>query len=273
MYIYPRLTLSAAVEATKIVSSVDPLELRRRQDGAAVIDPSALFSPTGGHRVNQDHLKMLRKLVRELADSCSFPEPPDMKIRQSFDMNCGIILYEKMEINPSEASSLGVWAHMTCILLPDIVRWRFWGDTTSEDRFIGSARGLRRNTFGRLWWRSYLLRDESNKENPYYLLSQFGEDDLVQITERPSLAGSSRLAKQILYSFLNIAGEAQSVVGEKEVKDRPLLRDAVKRIRRLLPFIMFDALDDQTLKTMVDDPFKKSADYFSTVNSKSNFSV
>lgn len=261
MYLYPRLTLSAAAEISKSKSVLDTLMLRQTHDGNKfIVDDSALYAPTGGHRVDSQHLKTLRKLVRECADNLGFPEQPDVQTRQTFDTQCSIILFQNMNLTPSEASSLGVWSHMTCILLPDIVRWRFGGDATSEDRFIGSARGLRRNTFGRLWWRAYLLHEPAWTDDQFYLLSQFGEDDLVQITERPSLAGSPLLAKQVLLSFLEISQGLKQSTADTQIRDRALLRDVVKRIRRLLPIVVFEALDPQTLKGLIDDLFVKSVE-------------
>ncbi len=266
MYLYPRLTISAAIEITKQKAALDPWVLRQTHDGNNfVVDDSALYSPTGGHRIDAQHLKKLRALVRDCADNLTFPEPPDVQTRQVFDAQCSVILYREMGITPSEASSLGVWAHMTCILLPDIVRWRFGGDATTEDRFIGSARGLRRNTFGRLWWRAYLLHEPSWEDDPFYLLTKFGEDDLVQITERPSLAGHPRLAKQILLSFLEVNQMLRESDIEADIRDRQLLRDVVKRIRRLLPIVMFEALDDFTLKNLIDELFVKSVQYLQRV--------
>lgn len=258
MYLYPRLTFSAAQEIARQKAALDPVILRETHQGNnAVVDDSALYAPTGGHRINVQQLKELRSIVRQCADELGFPALPDVETRQNFDTRCSILLHQHMGISPSEAGSLGVWAHLTCILLPDIVRWRFGGEATSEERFIGSARGLRRNTFGRLWWRAYLLYEPSWDE-PFYLLGQFGEDDLVQITERPSLAGSPRLAKQILVSFLEVSRILRESGGETEIRDRQLLRDVVKRVRRLLPIIMFEALDSASLKTLIDDLFVKS---------------
>lgn len=260
MLLYPRLTLSVAMQIAKQKSSIDPIVLRQtHSNNEFVVHKSALYAPTGGSKVSIDKLKEVRELVRKCANELGFPELPNLQSRNLFDQKCGILLLENMLVSPSEASSLGVWSHLTCVLLPDIVRWRFAGDTTAEERFIGSARGVRRNTFGRLWWRAFLLYEESYEEDPYFLLGQFGEDDLVQITERPSLAGHPRLAKQILLSFLDLKLN-QHLQGD--FTEREILRDVVKRVRRLLSLVMFEALDSDTLKLTVDDLFSKSASSF-----------
>jgi hypothetical protein len=159
-------------------------------------------------------------------------------------------MHEMMDISPSEASNPGVWAFMACVMWPDIVRWRFPGnsDGTSRERFIGG----RRNTFGRVWWRAYILRQPAS-ERPYELLDLLGEDELVQITERPSLAGNPLLAKMVCRTFLDATSEPSDTP-----QSRALLRDAMKRLRRLLPMVSFDALDDQTLKSLIDEVFRAS---------------
>ena len=60
------------------------------------------------------------------------------------------------------------------------MRWRFPGsnDVTSRERFVENNRGVR-NTFGRVWWRAHNLYQEG-LEDPYMLLDQLGEDELVQ---------------------------------------------------------------------------------------------
>ena len=48
------------------------------------------------------------------------------------------LLHERMDISPAEASSQGVWAFVACVMLPDVVRWRFpGGEATTLERFLG----------------------------------------------------------------------------------------------------------------------------------------
>src|SRR5262249_30895389 len=139
------------------------------------------------------------------------------------------------------------------IVLPDIVRWRFPGarGITTDERFLGGTRGLR-NTFGRLWWRAQILYQPGQIE-PYGYLNLLGEDDLVQITERPNLAGNTALARQTCRSFLQTARVSPSVTRSD------LLRDGMKRLRRLLPLLSFQSLDSGVLADVVDEVFTQSA--------------
>lgn len=116
MYLYPRLTLSAAQEIAKQNIALDPAMLRHTHEGNHfVTDESALYAPTGGHRIEPQQLKELRRSVRQCADQLGFPEAPDIETRHNFDALCSILLHQQMKITPSEASSLGVWAHMTSL--------------------------------------------------------------------------------------------------------------------------------------------------------------
>lgn len=248
MYLYPRLPTHIASLRTKkyCSNSIDDL---RKQSGLK--HSAASYAPTGGNRVNEELLGQIQHKVRVLAGENGYPNRITLADRQLFDAQCAILLYEKMDITPSEAANLGVWAFMTCVLLPDIVRWRFPGNKakTHSERFIGSRSGWRRNTFGRLWWRAYLLR-LPQEDDPYRLLYALNEDELVQITERPSLAGSPMLARQIGISFLQII--------ELSIPRKELMRDGVKRIRRLLPILSFDLLDGNMLQHIIDETFEHS---------------
>jgi hypothetical protein len=252
VYLYPRLPMRIAQELAEDRANRSPAELR--SPNGELDHPAVWYAPTGGNRVDEKTLREIQHLVRDCADRLEYPAPVDDLQRHRFDAECAVILYENMGIGPAEAAQLGVWAFMTCIMLPDIVRWRFPGEAekTPIERFIGSARGLRRNTFGRLWWRAYLLC-LPDAEKPYELLSRLSEDDLVQITERPSLAGSSALVRQVCISFL------QTVELDSQMPRRELIRDAVKRVRRLLPMISFDMLDRSQLQDMIDEIFLNSA--------------
>jgi len=91
-------------------------------------------------------------------------------------------------------------------------------------------------------------------ESPYGLLERLGEDELVQIMERPGIAGSPVLAKQICHSFLETCQANGKISNASE-----LWRDAMKRLRRLLPLISFDALDEEVLRQLINDIFAESA--------------
>ncbi len=249
MLLYPRLLKS---DEKKLVSHLATMSIEEARQESSTEHPDAIYAATGGHRVKKADLEQLQSAMRDLAQQCGYPEQPDDQQRRRFDAASGQLLYERMRISPAEAAHPGVWIFLACVLLPDIVRWRFPGKAgkTSEDHFLWKSRGVR-NTFGRVWWRAYILH-QAAAEHPFELLYWLGEDELVQIMERPTIAGSRALAKQICRSFNHAIGTASGI------SRSDLLRDAMKRLRRLLALISFDALDEEVLREMVDSIFAES---------------
>ena len=241
--LYPKISLAYAEKLALEYMGLDVPMLKNR---GQVSSPYAYFTPTGGNRVTVDLLEALQTEIRQCAIKLGYPERVNDEASRKFDIECGIICYEKMHLHPSEASAIEIWAFITCVLLPDIVRWRFPGeDHTSIERFLGSDRGLRRNTFGRLWWRSYLLKSPEFK-NPYSYIYSLFEDDLVQMTERNSLAASQKLIQKFCGEYL------KAITSHPDIPRRTIIREATKRVKRLLSFINFDVLDDQALTSTME---------------------
>ena len=261
MYLYPRITLSAARQFAEQLGGESAVVLRAEysSDHSLIHPQRSLFAATGGTRADTNVLRQCRSGVRKVADQLGFPDLPSTNTAQTFDVEAAVVLYEVMQIAPAEASSLEVWAHMTCIMMPDIVRWRYHGERTPHERFIGSGRGARRNTFGRLWWRAYLFRDVQNEHDPYWLLRLLGEDDHVQITERPSIAGSDTLARQIVVSLHETWEGLHRGGVSPSFSERELLRDTMKRIRRRLSMTAFDLLEPEVRHQVVTNIFSASA--------------
>jgi len=100
-----------------------------------------------------------------------------------------------MEIVPADAAEPGVWAFLCCVAVPDLACWRFPGRT--RERLLGGPR----NALRRLWWRAYVL-DRGSREG---LSGRLGEDETVQIMERPTLAGNPRVATTLADAHLRRA--------------------------------------------------------------------
>jgi hypothetical protein len=213
-----------------------------------------------GSKVSEGDLEKLQSDVQSCAQKFGYPNPAGEQDLRSFDTECGQLLHESLKLHPSEASHLEMWAFLTCVLLPDVVRWRFPGDATTEERFIGSDRGLRRNTFGRLWWRSYLMH-QPNLDNPYEFFDLLHEDDLVQITERNSIAASRKLTAVFVQAFVTAVAEYE------DIPRREIMRETIKRVRRLLSFVAFDLLDEKQIRALVDTLFEQTVTAISDSNS------
>ena len=204
------------------------------------------YAELGGTRIRLGELATLQRELRTIARQHGFPQQPKTDKAQQFDQRTAVHLFEKMRISAHEAAQPSVWQYLCCMVVPDIVRWRFPGEGdkgTSIDRFIGG----RRNTLGRLWWRAYVLRDDSSPpEDRHNLMRAMGEDELVQLMERPAVFGDRRLVRASATAFLAEAARTK-------VPRQMLMREIQKRLVRRMPLTFFGAMDDAQLKTALDD--------------------
>lgn len=209
--------------------------------------PDSVFTPTGGNRIEPEQLLTLRTSVLELARDAGYPRAASEDQRLSFDAVAAVALYSRMHIPPAEAAKPGVWAFLACVMMPDIVRWRFPGGPggSAIDRFLPG----RRNTIQRLWWRAFLMHDPKREDNPYGALVLLGEDEIVQIMERPNLAGIRPLTHHVARELISAA------VRYPGIPRRDLIREAQKRLLRLSAFVSFDALGADELAASVREVF------------------
>lgn len=234
MRLYPKLPRTLARELASRRAKQSLEDLGRE---ATTVWPGCVYSPTGGARVSENQLQTLRDDVLNLAVGLGFPRQPTDVARRAFDRELAINLHGSMQLSAHEASSGDMWAFLGCVVLPDVVRWRFPGDDAGSrvERFLGGARGTR-NAFGRVWWRAFTLQDQGSADQ-YEILGLLGEDEFVQLMERPRLSGSRRLVRLIAREFLD------TVAMHPGFRRSEMLREVVKRLRRLLPHVAFEALD------------------------------
>jgi len=249
-HLYPRLPEPTA---KKLAAKYQTISVTDLSSLSALFHSSAYYAAVGGIRAQKGDLETLQYQVRRCAKEYGYPKPVSQEDRaRNFDTQCGILLFEGMNLHPSEASHKEVWMFLTCVLLPDVVRWRFANEATSLERFIGAGRGHRRNTFGRLWWRTFLLC-QPEAEDPYQLFEWLHEDDIVQITERTAVAGSPSFTRALVLAFVRALKQSS------DVPRRLLFREAVKRVRRQLSFIAFEGLDPEAADALLDTVFSETA--------------
>jgi hypothetical protein len=204
------------------------------------ITRAVTYTPVGGNRITDDALSSLREEIHSLAREYGMPNT--LRNPSEFEGRAAGLLRGRLAITPNEASHEEVWSYLTCCWLLDIAVWRF-GAQADRRRFIGN---INRNTFRRLWWRAEVL-------GPDIDLTQLGEDELVNIMERPTIAADLRLARAVAREFLSRVdrGAADSRM--------QLMREAMKRLLRLTPLISFSALDDRDLHSTVGGIFDAAA--------------
>ena len=148
---------------------------------------------------------------------------------------CSMVL----RMSCGEACRNEVWNFIATILLPDLVTWRF--PSQNERRFLGGDR----NTFQRLWWRAYLLR-ESGAHDPWRLI-RLPEDALVGLMERPGISSNPNVTRTIARAIVEIVVTLPSEQREAG------WRLAYKLVRQRIPLVNLDALDEPQLISQINE--------------------
>lgn len=231
-FLYPRLLAEQAKPLFEEYRHLPVAELTGR---TGVAHDSAVYVATGGDRVSPAQLKELRAGVVDLAKDAGFPDDSDRVRNADFDLRLAALLHAEMGMVPAEAASRDVWAFLALVLLPDVAFWRY--PQPPKDRVLGTD--LTRHVFGRLWWRAQLVRSSDDPE-PYSALKILGEAAFDQIyARRAALGGSPHMVRAILrvWQDLDLTG----------MNERDTLRDFLKRLLRLAPFVLFDGIEEQAL--------------------------
>lgn len=231
-FLYPRLL---AGQARPMHERYRQLTISGLADRAATGHDSAVYVATGGDRAADTKLLELRGIVVDLAREADFPRESNRDLRAAFDLRLAAVLHAEMDLVPAEAASGDVWAFLALVLLPDVAYWRY--PMPPGDRILGTD--LTRHVFGRMWWRAQLVH-AADDPDPYAALKILGEAAFDQIyARRKALGGSPHLVKAILrvWNGLDL----------RELDERETLRDFLKRLLRLAPFVLFESLSDQAL--------------------------
>ncbi|MFJ1872140.1 MULTISPECIES: DNA cytosine methyltransferase [Streptomyces] len=244
-FLYPRLL---AEQAKPLFSEYQDLTIAELSCRVATTHESAVYVATGGDRVSVDRLRELRDGVLDLAKQAGFPDDSDRVRNAAFDQQLAALLHAEMGMVPAEAASRDVWAFLALIVLPDVAFWRY--PHPPKDRVLGTD--LTRHVFGRLWWRAQLVRSPDDPQ-PYKALEILGEAAFDQIyARRAALGGSPHLVRAILrvWKDLDLAG----------LNERETLRDFLKRLLRLAPFVLFDGIQEQALDEELRSVAQESVD-------------
>jgi Family of unknown function (DUF6339) len=208
----------------------------------------------GTERVSSDSLKIHRLELTAIAVKHGFPHP--QREFSAYDRETSRYLTTSLNIYPNDAGAQDVWAHFNGWLVPHLVAWR-WPFSASQEgqsevkgfeRFGLGSRWFHRNQMGRLWWRGFILGDR-------YWNTSIGEDQLSAVLERPSLSRNPALANAIVDAWLPY----QNASGSED-----LMRDAIQRIRLLLPVYALHGMEPDAVREMVGDAFEASISYLAS---------
>jgi hypothetical protein len=241
---YPRLPLAVA---NALLEEQRDLSVESLGHGVLTSHLKQEWHPTVPTRVTQDALSMLRSVVLDISYAHGFPQPQPRGSSAGFDQQLAVYLNEKMNLVPAEAAVGGIWSFISLVLLPDVAAWRY--PDRNQQRFIGSdvmIGSSNRHVFGRLWARAYVFGPD--------LLPRLIEDNFEGIFGRPVFGGNIRVARAIAATMVR-------VLAERRVKNsQDLLRDAMKRLRRLAYTVSFNGLDGDELRDLLYEVFTASAD-------------
>lgn len=266
-YLYPQLPRTLAREHVKEIKALQIEDLETCYKPSM---ESLFYTPTGGAVIDPSTLEQLRQEMLQIASLYGYPST--ISNAGDFDAHMSQWLHENMNIRPSEACRDGVWSFIGLMLIPEISRWRFPGkDATVESRFLGNARGIK-NTLGRLWWRAEYLYQEPGSfsyrglldrispqerllltDEPYGLVRILNEDELVQVTERPFLAGNRAFCRAIARA--HIIAYSRSTTGRRS----DLLRESIKKLLRMGGILAFEALEEHDLFHVLLEVFEQCA--------------
>jgi Family of unknown function (DUF6339) len=239
--LYPRLPPAVAQHLFEDLKSQSVVTMPH-----ATSHPDAVFAALGGVEASKDMLGSLADAIRHEARTAGFPRPPEDGSAGAarFDLACADVLRKRMDMVPAEAASVDVWAFIGAILLPDVSFWRF--PEPPADRVIGPD--LTRHTFARLWWRAYMLADLDGQEG-LSVLSAISESEMNQLFERRSIGGNRKLVRATARQLLKL---------DKDRRRREPVRDAIRRIRRLLAFLIPESLADSDLDEVIAQVFAEA---------------
>jgi hypothetical protein len=184
--------------------------------------PNQLYSPIGG-RVLDGTIEALIADLESVA--ARFGYPSDTGDRVAFDRAASPVLHNGIDINWADAGNRRLWSFVALVPLPHLTYWRF--GFGNRERWVGGD--LTRHTWARLWWQAVVF------EGHEALLAALSESDLNQLLERRTIGGDPRLTRALGYAVTACQGASRRI----------LIRDAAKRLRRLLAFVDARALSDE----------------------------
>jgi len=245
MNLFPLLRRSDAIDKLVMeLMSHSVADCHRRRGFS---HPTTTFSPLGGAPVGEKELRELAEKLTVISER--FGYPGKCLDTRSTDAQWSEYLYRNLNVTPHEAAKDEMWNFMTCVLVPDLVKWRWESDGADapSDRWI-TVRRRGRNCFGRLWWRSEILVIPQSA-SPYELVHELKEDEFVQIMERPSLAGNRSLSRA--------AAKALIEFGKRNPKANRanIFREVQKRLLRVGAYMEFEAIQEGSIRSLLSEIF------------------
>ncbi len=242
LVMFPRLPALAARLLLASVTDAGPDAARLRLEAAGLARQAGT-----GRLVREEELDALRRGLVRLAEACGFPGRSGPAAKAAFDAATAEWLIVHGPVPFAEALRDDVWTWLSTALMADVCAWRF--EDRPAERFLGGVR----NTLQRLWLRGSALDRGKAHPDRWGLLRQLSEDAMVQITERPGLAGDSRVAHAIAESWADTATRVPAGFMQE------LARLAIRNIHATNEVICLSALDDAALGALCQGAFSAAS--------------
>lgn len=242
---WPRLSVYEAASRWEMARGESLQNIANGNDMAAV---SGEYYPLARSRAGVEDFIALRAAVVELARRFGYPSLVRGRRLIEFDQALGVAVHKQMRIMPADAACADVWNFVNAIIVPDIVLWRYGKFDDAKKRWMISEDrlfDLTRTMVGRLWWRVHLLGEDVAKD--------LGEDEAVQLLEKPRIGGFLELSRAIgkrHLHYVKVAGTTRRM---------ELFRDVTKRLIRKMAVLSVYGMNSEQLDRFVDELFIESA--------------
>lgn len=242
---YPRMPLYQAAQSWAVLRGQSLREIGASIDLRTI---QAQYYPLARQRAGSEELLGLREKILGIAEEFGFPSAVSTKVLVEFDRSVGPEVHAQMAIMPADASSIDVWNFINTAVVPDVVLWRYGRFHTQTKKWVISEDRLFdmiRTTIGRLWWRVHLLGPD--------LARKLGEDEVVNLLEKPRIGGYPLLSRAMGARLLTFASESNT--GRR----MELFRDATKRLLRKMAVQSVFVMTAEQLDEFVTSLFMESA--------------
>ncbi len=217
---------------------------RRRSEYEAWI-----WCAASGGSLSPELVDEIRVQLIAIAGQHGFPTPASDRQKAGFDVAAAKWLASHQQMHSPEFLRDDTWAFLSCIVLQEIVVWRY--SARQHGRFAGGVR----NTFQRLWIRGRTLDlGEAAREERWHLLESLSEDAMVQIFERASIASHPQLARAIAQGWVDTAER----IGRGRMED--IMRRATKLLRLRNQIVDLTFLSPENLREEVERVFARSSE-------------
>lgn len=240
--IYPRLESFEYEEKIQFVEN--QIKLKGNYSYTAT-DSDLQWLPMG-NRAELKEIEKLRFNIISFMHSKNLQPVASAQERTAFDRKLGLKLIEWLDITPSIAADNGMWAFMNIILIPELIQTR-WGYTEKgEPRKINHERyyDTNRAYLKKLWFTAYLINDET-------LYMKLKQDEIDVWYDKSFNRGLDNYIQQIYGSFYSNVEKFKVNI---ELGD--LYRQFLKLLNRKLAYINYYSLDEENLKSLLDECFK-----------------